>query len=172
MLHTPGHAHQAQHVERHEREIEADQPAPERGLAPAFVEREAERLGKPISVACHHAEHDAADDDVVEMRHQEQAVVQLEIGGGTAISTPVMPPMTNVTMKPSDHSTGTVKRTRPPYIVNSQLKTLTPVGTAMIMIITPKKPLTSALAPMVKKWCSQTRKERTQITMVAATIER
>src|SRR5580693_8118879 len=92
--------------------------------------------------------------------------------GGTAISTPVMPPMTNVTMKPSDHSTGTVKRTRPPYIVNSQLNTLTPVGTAMTMVMTPKKPLTSALAPMVKKWCSQTRKDKTQITIVAATIER
>src|SRR5258708_2297084 len=56
--------------------------------------------------------------------------------GGTAISTPVMPPMTNVTMNPIDHRTGTVNRTRPPYIVNSQLKTLTPVGTAIIMVMT------------------------------------
>jgi hypothetical protein len=62
-----------------------------------------------------------------------------------------MPPITNVTMKPRDHSTGTVNRTRPPYIVNNQLKTLTPVGTAMTIVITPKKPLTSALAPIVKK---------------------
>ena len=36
-------------------------------------------------------------------------------------------------MKPIDHSIGVAKRTRPPYIVNSQLKTFTPVGTAMIM---------------------------------------
>ena len=50
-------------------------------LAPAFVEREAECLGEPVVVAGHHAEHDAADDDVVEMGDQEQAVVQLEIGG-------------------------------------------------------------------------------------------
>ena len=50
-------------------------------LAPAFVEREAERLGEPVIEAGHHAEHDAADDDVMEMRDQEQAVVQLEIGG-------------------------------------------------------------------------------------------
>src|SRR4029077_9252390 len=92
--------------------------------------------------------------------------------GGTAIRTPVIPPMTNVTMKPMDHRTGTVKRTRPPYIVNSQLKTLTPVGTAMTIVMTPKKPLTLALAPIVKKWCSQTKKERTQIAIVAATIER
>ena len=54
-------------------------------------------------------------------------------------------------MKPSAHSIGTVKRTRPPYIVNSQLNTFTPVGTAMIIVMMPKKPLTSAPAPMVKK---------------------
>ena len=71
--------------------------------------------------------------------------------GGTASSTPVMPPITKVTMKPSDHSIGTSKRTRPPYMVNSQLKIFTPVGTAMIMVMMPKKPLTSAPAPMVKK---------------------
>src|ERR1700685_489366 len=92
--------------------------------------------------------------------------------GGTAISTPVMPPITNVTMKPIDHKIGTVKRTRPPYIVKSQLKTLTPVGTAMIIVMTPTKPLTFALAPMVKKWCSQTKNDSTQIDIVAATMER
>jgi hypothetical protein len=41
--------------------------------------------------------------------------------GGTASSTPVMPPITKVTRKPNDHSIGVVKRIRPPYIVNSQL---------------------------------------------------
>ena len=92
--------------------------------------------------------------------------------GGTASSTPVMPPITKVTMKPSDHSIGVVNTTRPPYIVNSQLKTFTPVGTAMIIDTMPKNALTSAPAPMVKKWCSQTMKERTQIASVASTIER
>ena len=57
-------------------------------------------------------------------------------------------------------------------MVNSQLKTLTPVGTPMIIDMMPKKALTSALAPMVKKWCSQTMKERTQIAKRAKTIER
>ena len=71
--------------------------------------------------------------------------------GGAASSTPVMPPMTKVTMKPSAQWTGTEKRMRPPYIVNSQLNTFTPVGTAMIIVATPKKPLTSAPAPIVKK---------------------
>ena len=59
----------------------------------------------------------------------------MKSAGGTASSTPVMPPMTKVTMKPIDHSIGaTNRRSRPPYIVNSQLKTFTPVGTAMIIV--------------------------------------
>ena len=57
-------------------------------------------------------------------------------------------------------------------MVNSQLNTFTPVGTAMIMVMTPKKPLTSAPAPIVKKWCSQTMNESMQIAIVAITIER
>ena len=56
--------------------------------------------------------------------------------------------------------------------VNSQLNTFTPVGIAMIIVITPKKPLTSAPAPIVKKWCSHTMKESMQIAIVATTIER
>ena len=35
MLHAPGHAHQAQHIERHESEMEADEPAPERTPCPS-----------------------------------------------------------------------------------------------------------------------------------------
>ena len=63
-------------------------------------------------------------------------------------------------------------RIRPPYIVNSQLKTFTPVGTAMIIVITPKNPLTSAPAPIVKKWCSHTMKLSRQIAIVARIIDR
>ena len=48
VLQAPGHAHQAQHIERHEGEIEADEPAPEAGLAEAFVEGEPERLREPV----------------------------------------------------------------------------------------------------------------------------
>ena len=49
---------------------------------------------------------------------------------------------------------------RPRYIVSSQSNTFTPVGTAMIMVVMPKKALTLALEPMVKKWCSQTVNDR------------
>src|SRR5207253_6169402 len=91
--------------------------------------------------------------------------------GGTASSTPVMPPITKVTMKPIDHSIAEVKTIRPPYMVNSQLKTFTPVGTAMTMVAMPNTALTSAPAPMVKKWCSQTVKDSTVIATVAYTME-
>ena len=71
--------------------------------------------------------------------------------GGTASNTPVMPPITKVIMNPIVHSIGTEKRMRPRYMVNSQLKTFTPVGMAMIIVAMPKKPFTSPPAPMVKK---------------------
>ncbi len=51
--------------------------------------------------------------------------------------------------------------------MNSQSKTFTPVGTAMIIVAMPKAALTLALEPMVKKWCSQTVKERMAIAAVA-----
>ncbi len=41
---------------------------------------------------------------------------------------------------------------RPLYIVNSQLKIFTPVGTAMTIVMIPKNALTFGPAPMVKKW--------------------
>ena len=80
VLHAPRHAHQAEHVERHEGDVEADDPEPERRLAQALVQAEAERLGKPVLVAGEHAEHHAADDDVVEVGDEEQAVVEHEVG--------------------------------------------------------------------------------------------
>ena len=70
---------------------------------------------------------------------------------GTASSTPVMPPMLKVTIKPRVHSMGVSKRTRPRYMVNNQVKIFTPVGTAMIIVMMPKNALTLPPAPMVKK---------------------
>ena len=51
MLHSPGHAHEAHDIERHERQVEAEKPAPERGLAPALMQTEAERLREPEGVS-------------------------------------------------------------------------------------------------------------------------
>ena len=60
-------------------------------------------------------------------------------------------------MKPIVHIIGTSKRMRPRYMVNSQLKIFAPVGIEMIIVVMPKKELTLAPEPIVKKWCSQTR---------------
>src|ERR1700749_1408492 len=91
--------------------------------------------------------------------------------GGTASSTPVMPPITNVSMKATVHIIGSSNRMRPRYIVNSQLNILAPVGIEMIMVVMPKNELTLAPDPMVKKWCSQTRYDRIVIHAVAYTID-
>jgi len=56
-------------------------------------------------------------------------------------------------------------------MVNSQLKILAPVGIEMIIVVMPKNALTLAPEPMVKKWCSHTRYDRTMMTQVAYTIE-
>src|SRR6185312_8014503 len=69
------------------------------------------------------------------------------------------------------HSIGTVKRTRPRYMVNSQLKIFTPVGMAIIIVVNEKNELTSAPEPIVKKWCSHTRYDRIMIAMVAYTSD-
>src|SRR5438270_3825532 len=82
-----------------------------------------------------------------------------------------MPPITNVTMKLTVHNIGVSKRMRPRYIVNSQLKIFAPVGIEMIIVVIPKNAFTLAPAPIVKKWCSQTRYDRIVITTVAYTIE-
>src|SRR5690606_23802821 len=79
VAYAAGHAHHAQHVQRHEGHVEAHQPEPERALAPERVELVAEGLGEPVGDAGHQPEQHAADDDVVKVRHQEQAVVQDEV---------------------------------------------------------------------------------------------
>ena len=151
VLEAPGHAHQAQGVERHEGEIEADEPAPEAGLAEPLVEGEAERLREPVIVAREHPEHDAADDDVVEMGDQEGAVVQHEIDRRDRQENAGQAADDERDHEADRNSIGVLNTIRPRNMVNSQLKTLTPVGTAMIVDMMPKKALTSAPAPIVKK---------------------
>ena len=46
------------------------------------MQSKAERLGKPVREAGEGSEHHAADDDVVKMRDQKQAVVQQKVGRG------------------------------------------------------------------------------------------
>ena len=90
---------------------------------------------------------------------------------GTDIKTPASPPDTNVIIKPMNQSIGVVNFTRPRNIVNSQLKTFTPVGIATIMVMIPKKEFTFAPPPIVKKWWSQTTNDINAIATIAHTIE-
>ena len=53
---------------------------------------------------------------------------------------------------------------------NIELNILTPVGIAITIVIIPKKALTLALAPIVKKWCNHTENDKTVITTLAQTI--
>ena len=74
-----GHTHEAQHVQRHKRHEETDDPEPESAFAPGFVQREAKGFRPPVGQTCEATEHHATDDDVMEVRDQEQAVVQHEV---------------------------------------------------------------------------------------------
>ena len=76
---TTGHAHEAQCIERHEGHEEADAPEPERCLAPLLVQFEAERFREVEAEACDVTEYCAADDHVMEVSNNEQAVVQYEV---------------------------------------------------------------------------------------------
>ncbi len=78
-----------------------------------------------------------------------------------------MPPITKVMMKPIVNSIDGWKLMRPRYMVSSQLNTFTPVGTAITIVMMPKKALTVALDPMVKKWCSHTVNDSRPIAAVA-----
>src|SRR2546427_12145280 len=77
--------------------------------------------------------------DALPISIRNRLLCSTKSAGGTASSTPVMPPMAKVHMKPTVHSIGTVKRMRPRYMVNSQLKILAPVGIEMIIVVMPKK---------------------------------
>src|SRR3990167_4498552 len=74
-------------------------------------------------------------------------------------------------IKPKNQSMGLLNCTFPLYMVKSQLKIFTPVGTAMIIVIKPKNALTLGPAPIVKKWCSQTTKDKNVIATSAQTME-
>jgi len=47
---------------------------------------------------------------------------------------PVKPPTVNKNINPIANNKGVLKRKKPPHIVANQLKTLIPVGTAIIIV--------------------------------------
>jgi hypothetical protein len=66
-----------------------------------------------------------------------------------AKTTPVTPPMVNKNMKPKANNIGVFNCILPPQRVASQLKTFTPVGTAIIIVVAVKYALVSTSIPTV-----------------------
>jgi hypothetical protein len=58
----------------------------------------------------------------------------------------------------------------PPHNVANQLKILTPVGTAIIIVAAEKYALESTSSPTVNMWCAHTRNPRKPIDIIAYTI--
>ena len=87
--------------------------------------------------------------------------------GAIAQISPVKPPMVNTKMKPVAHSIGVSKVIEPRHMVATQLKTFTPVGTAISIVAYMKNSCPTAGMPVVNMWCAHTVKERIAIDAVA-----
>lgn len=83
---------------------------------------------------------------------------------------PVKPPIVNKKIKPKAQSMGGSHLIVPPCRVASQLKTLMPVGIAMIMVADVKYARVSTSMPTVNMWWAQTIKPRNPIESIAHTI--
>lgn len=81
---------------------------------------------------------------------------------------PVTPPVVKRRMKPRAHSIGGLFiGGRLPAKVASQLKTLMPVGTAIIMVAAVKYARVSTSIPTVNMWWAQTMKPSVPIPIMA-----
>lgn len=83
---------------------------------------------------------------------------------------PVRPPMVNRKMNPRAHSIGGSHLMVPPCNVASQLKTLIPVGIAMIMVAEVKYARVSTSIPTVNMWWAHTMNPRNPIDSIAHTM--
>lgn len=83
---------------------------------------------------------------------------------------PVSPPIVKRKMKPRAHSIGGSHLIVPPCSVASQLKTLMPVGIAMIMVADVKYARVSTSIPTVNMWWAHTMKPRNPMDSMAHTI--
>jgi len=87
-----------------------------------------------------------------------------------ARTTPVTPPTVNKKINPKQNSIGVLYVTLLPINVANQLKILTPVGTAIIIVAAVKYPRVSTSIPTVNMWCAQTIKPSVPIPSMAYTI--
>ena len=65
------------------------------------------------------------------------------------------------------NSMGGSKLSDPRHMVAHQLKTFTPVGTAIIMVVSMKNSSLASGMPVVNMWCAQTMNDRKAIDAVA-----
>src|SRR5882672_871846 len=82
--------------------------------------------------------------------------------GMIARISPVKPPMVNTKMKPTANSIGVSNVIEPRHIVASQLKTFTPVGTAISTVAYMKNRTPAVGMPTVNMWCAQTMNDRSE----------
>ena len=87
--------------------------------------------------------------------------------GVIASMSPVKPPIENTKMKPQAKSIGVSNVIEPFHIVAIQLNTLTPVGTAISIVVYMKKSWAAAGMPTVNMWCAHTMNDRIAIDDVA-----
>ena len=70
--------------------------------------------------------------------------------------TPLRPPMMNSQMNPTAKSMAVLKSIEPRHIVAIQLNILTPVGTAIAMVVRAKTEFATGPSPTVNMWWLQT----------------
>jgi len=80
---------------------------------------------------------------------------------------PVTPPVVNRKINPIAHNTGVEYLILDPCNVANQLKTLIPVGTAMIIVAAVKYARVSTSIPTVNIWWAQTINPSTAIPSIA-----
>lgn len=83
---------------------------------------------------------------------------------------PVSPPTVNRKMKPRAQRRGVSHLMLPPWRVASQLKTLTPVGMAIIMVADVKYARVSTSIPTVNMWWAHTIKPSSPMATIAHTM--
>src|SRR5580658_2047660 len=75
----PRHSQEPQEVHGVERNVKAYGKEPEMPLAERFVQQASGSFGVPVIDTCEDAEHDGADEDIVEVRNHKIRVMQLPV---------------------------------------------------------------------------------------------
>ena len=84
---------------------------------------------------------------------------------------PENPPIVNKKRKDSAHNIGASKVNEPFHIVATQLKTFTPVGTAINIVAYIKYSSAATGIPVAYMWCAHTIYDKKAIEAVAYTID-